>query len=44
MIVEYGFADNPYDTNILVYNWERLAESVVKAIVDYYQVPYIPPK
>lgn len=44
MIVEYGFADNPYDTNILLYNWERLAESVVRAIVDYYQVPYSPPK
>ncbi len=44
MIIEYGFADNPSDTNLLVYDWPNLAESVVKAITDYYQIPYTVPK
>lgn len=44
MIVEYGFADNPSDTNRLVYNWVGLAEGVVMAVANYYQVPYTPPK
>lgn len=44
MIIEYGFADNPNDTNRLVYEWPNLAEGVVKAITNYYQIPYTPPK
>ncbi len=44
MIIEYGFADNPSDTNRLVYDWPNLAESVVRAITNYYQVPYTSPK
>ena len=36
MIIEYGFADNTEDTNRLLYDWPILAESVVKAITNYY--------
>ncbi len=44
MIIEYGFADNSTDTKRLLYDWPRLAEAVVKAITNYYQLPYTPPK
>ena len=44
MIIEYGFADNNQDTYRLLYNWPELAESVVKAVTNYYQIPYIKPK
>ncbi len=44
MIVEYGFADSPLnDVELLLYNWETLAEAVVRATVDYMGVPYISP-
>jgi len=43
MIIEYGFADNPADTTMLVYSWPKLAEAVVKAIAEYYSVPYTKP-
>lgn len=44
MIIEYGFADNVEDTKKLLYEWPVLAESVVKAVTEYYQVPYTKPK
>jgi N-acetylmuramoyl-L-alanine amidase len=44
MIIEYGFATDELDTNRLVYNWQVLAESVVKSISSYLQIPYTPPK
>ena len=44
MIIEYGFADNDEDTYRLIYEWPNLAEAVVKAITNYYQLPYTPPK
>ncbi len=44
MIVEYGFADSPLnDIELLLYNWETLAEAVVRATVDYLGVKYINP-
>ncbi len=44
MIVEYGFADSPLnDIELLLYNWETLAEAVVRATVDYLGVDYISP-
>ncbi len=43
MIIEYGFADNKKDTDMLVYNWQNLAEAVVKSLASYYKVPYTPP-
>lgn len=44
MIIEYGFADNIEDTNRLLYDWPSLAEATVKAVTNYYQVPYTNPK
>lgn len=44
MIIEYGFADNNDDTYTLLYEWPKLAESVVKALANYYQIPYTKPK
>ena len=36
VIIEYGFADSPGDDiNQLLYNWDGLAESVVKSIAEY---------
>lgn len=43
MIIEYGFADNKSDTDRLLYEWPSLSEAVVKAIADYYQLPYTVP-
>ena len=43
MIVEYGFADNIDDVQRLYYNWQPLAEAVVRAVSNYLGVPYIPP-
>ncbi len=44
VIVEYGFADSKGDdVNQIKNNWEKLAEAVTKAIVEYaggtYQAP-----
>lgn len=44
MIIEHGFADNEQDTQRLLYNWPTLAEAIVKAITNYYKLPYTPPK
>lgn len=43
MIIEYGFADNDTDTKRILYHWTELAESVVKAIADYLDIPYTKP-
>ena len=43
MIIEYGFATNPDDTKRLLYEWPILAESVVKAVTNYYKIPYSKP-
>ena len=40
MIIEYGFANNEYDTNLLKTRWFELAEAVVKSIADYLGVEY----
>ena len=44
MIIEYGFATDETDTKRLLNDWINLAESVVKTIAEYLNVPYIPPK
>lgn len=44
MIIEYGFADNDEDVYKIMYEWPKLAESVVKAISNYLNVPYSSPK
>lgn len=43
MIIEYGFASDDKDTKRLLYDWPSLAESVVKAVTNYYKVPYRKP-
>lgn len=43
MIVEYGFADNAEDQQILLYQWEDLAEAVVIAVAEYLGVAYFEP-
>lgn len=40
MIIEYGFANNEYDTNLLKTRWFELAEAVVKSIADYLGIEY----
>jgi hypothetical protein len=42
MIIEYGFADNDEDVKRLLYEWPRLAEAVVRAVADYFEVPVTP--
>jgi LysM repeat protein len=43
MIVEYGCANIPTDSNRMIYQWPQLAEAVVKAVADYSNVRYTPP-
>lgn len=44
VIVEYGFADSDGDdVNLLKNDWEKLAEAVTKAIVDYAGGKYVAP-
>ena len=41
--VEYGFLDSPGDdVNQLKNNWENYAEAVVRAIVEYLNLTYVP--
>ena len=42
-VIEYGFATNLDDTKRLLYEWPILAESVVKAVTNYYKIPYSKP-
>ena len=44
MIIEYGFASDKNDSDRILYSWNELAESVVKSIAEYLEVPYTPPK
>ncbi len=43
VIVEYGFADSDEDASLIKNNWEKLAEAVTKAIVDYAGGKYVAP-
>lgn len=43
LIVEYGFADNTTDANLIKSDYEGLTEAVVKALADYIGVNYVPP-
>ena len=40
IIISYGYINNNDDINNVINNYERYAESVVKAISDYYGVDY----
>lgn len=43
VIVEYGFADSKNDANLIKNEWEKLAEAVTKAIVEYAGGRYVAP-
>ena len=44
LIVEYGFIDNDDDLNFIKNNYKNLAEAVIKAVLEYKGIPYVPPK
>ena len=44
VIVEYGFIDNNSDVNFLKDNYKELAEAVIKAVLEYKNVPYTAPE
>lgn len=44
VIVEYGFIDNVSDVDFLKDNYKELAEAVIKAVLEYKNVPYIGPE
>lgn len=43
LIVEYGFIDNNDDLRFLKDNYKQLAEAVVKAVLEYKNIPYTVP-
>ncbi len=43
VIVEYGFADTISDANLIKNDWEKLAEAVTKAIIEYAGGKYVAP-
>ena len=43
LIVEYGFIDNDEDLSFLKDNYKELAEAVIKAILEYKNIPYKEP-
>ena len=40
VIIEYGFIDNDKDVEFLKNNYKELAEGVIKAILEYKNIPY----
>lgn len=44
LIIEYGFIDNNKDVNFLKDNYQELAEEVIKSVLEYKNIPYIPPE
>ena len=43
LIIEYGFIDNNDDLKFLKDNYKQLAESVIKAVLEYKNIPYNDP-
>ena len=44
LIVEYGFIDNDDDLKFLKDNYKELAETVIKAVLEYKGIPYVGPE
>ena len=44
VIVEYGFIDNNADVSFLKDNYKELAEAVIKAVLEYKNIPYTAPE
>ena len=43
LIIEYGFIDNDDDLKFLKDNYKELAEAVIKAVLEYKNIPYVSP-
>lgn len=43
VIVEYGFIDNNEDVEFVKENYKDLAEAVIKAVLEYKNIPYVEP-
>ncbi len=43
LIVEYGFIDDKNNIDFLNNNYQELAEAVIKGVLTYKGIPYIPP-
>ena len=43
LIIEYGFIDDKNNIEFLNNNYQELAEAVIKGILNYKGIPYIPP-
>ena len=44
LIIEYGFIDDKTNSSFLNNNYKELAEAVIKAVLNYKEIPYTPPK
>lgn len=44
LIIEYGFIDNPSNLEFIRDNYKELAEGVIKAILEYKNIPYVGPE
>ena len=44
VIVEYGFIDNDKDRKFVEENYKELGEAVIKAVLEYKGLPYVPKK
>lgn len=44
VIIEYGFIDNKSDVDFVKDNYKELAEAVIKAVLEYKNVPYTTPE
>lgn len=42
-LIYYGFSDNDFDLDNIIYNWPKLSEAVVKSVVEFLNVPYTSP-
>lgn len=43
LIIEYGFATNKYDTEIILSKWRELAEAPIKALCEHEGIKYLKP-
>ena len=43
LLLEYGFIDTPADANKLKNNLNSYVEAVIKAVANYYGIPYTSP-
>ncbi len=44
LIIEYGFIDNPSNLEFIKDNYKEMAEGVIRAILEYKNIPYVGPE